>query len=204
MPARQLGEADARVGRRGRKAHRGQHVVRPERRLEQALEEIARLDACACPSARRYRSRRRAPPGTPAVRPPDPHRRASRRWCRDCGSPDARCAASRSAISGACFAMSEERSSVTWRVSAPISTMPFLTEMPSSPATPLISTSSDGLRQPHVQAWRSGSARRRAASPRPCARRAGGSRRRASAPSHRRMLPVSTPSSPARIAVRLS
>jgi hypothetical protein len=49
------------------------------------------------------------------------------------------------AIRGANFAMSEERSRVTWRAIAPISTIPFFTEIPSSPATPLISTSSEGL-----------------------------------------------------------
>ncbi len=43
VPPRQLREADARAGGRCRKAHRGQHVVRAERGIEQPLEEIVRL-----------------------------------------------------------------------------------------------------------------------------------------------------------------
>ena len=49
-----------------------------------------------------------------------------------------------SAISGACLAMSAERSASTWRVNAPISTYPFLTEIPDSPPMPLMSMRSFG------------------------------------------------------------
>ena len=40
--------------------------------------------------------------------------------------------------------MSEERSSVAWRVIAPISTVPFFDRNAVEPATPLMSTSSEG------------------------------------------------------------
>ena len=43
VPARQLGKADARVFARGRDAHRGEHFLRPQRRLEQSLEESVGL-----------------------------------------------------------------------------------------------------------------------------------------------------------------
>ena len=51
MAARELGEADAGVRRRGRNADRGQHVARAERGLEQALEEIVGLDRALALSA---------------------------------------------------------------------------------------------------------------------------------------------------------
>ena len=56
-----------------------------------------------------------------------------------------------SAISGACRAMSAERSASAWRVSAPISTVPFLTAMPAEPADAIQVDQKLRRRQPHVE-----------------------------------------------------
>src|SRR5258708_6899684 len=48
------------------------------------------------------------------------------------------------AIKGACLAIVSERSAWAWRVRAPISTAPLLTEMPSRPPMPLMSISKLG------------------------------------------------------------
>ena len=45
MPARQLGEAKPRAGPGHRYANRGEHVAGPERRFEQAFEELVRRNA---------------------------------------------------------------------------------------------------------------------------------------------------------------
>ena len=118
--------------------------LRPERGLEQALEEIVGLDRAL------------------AVRPGDldlaaERQQAGRQFgrrigegdraadaCRGCGSRRGRCAAWRARSAARASAMSAERSASAWRVSAPISTMPFFTAMPASPPTPLRSIRSFG------------------------------------------------------------
>jgi hypothetical protein len=131
MPARQLGEADARRPRSRRETHGAQHVMRPERGLEQALEEIPALTV-RLPFVPMMRSRRRAQRGRRQfggririgeraangaaiadrrMRDVRHRQRDQRRMFRDVGGALQR----------------------TWRVSAPISTMPSLTRIPSSP-----------------------------------------------------------------------
>ena len=127
VAAGELGEADAGVRGRGRHADRGQHVARPERGLEQALEEIVGLRRCACPcgpaistsppSASRQAGSSAAG-SAKAIEPPIVPRLRIAGWPM-CGMA--------SAISGACLAMSAERSASAWRASAPISTLPSLT-----------------------------------------------------------------------------
>ena len=103
MPARELRKADARLARRHRNADRGQHVARRRARSRTGPCRSRRPSPCACRKGPRSRPRHRARAGRRATRRPDRRRRSSRRWCRGCGSPDARYAAApwRSAARGA-------------------------------------------------------------------------------------------------------
>ena len=74
-------------------------------------EEVARRDRARARRRRRCAARHRAAAPSSAARRPDRHATGCRRWCRGCGSPDARHASSRSASTGKCRAITGEVSS---------------------------------------------------------------------------------------------
>ena len=142
------------------------------------------------------RPRRRAPAGTPATRPPDRRRRSSRRCV-----PRLRIAAMADVRHGERDQrrvpgdLGASARLAAWRVSAPISTMPFFDAMPVKPAHAVEVDQQLRRRQPHVerrdQALSAGQQPRLVGS-----RQQLDGVRRAISPWHRQMAPASRASLP--------
>ncbi len=92
-PARDLHEAGSRARRRDRQFHFHQHLIGRKRGRQRADEKIRRVDPAFAAHRLRAQPGRRARARWPASPRPDRHARGCRRWCRDCGSAGARCAA---------------------------------------------------------------------------------------------------------------
>ncbi len=201
MPPRQLREADARAAVRGRNAHRTQHLVRAQRRLEQSLEEISRLHGALPVRAdnvhlaiERHEARRQFR-GRVRVG------QATRRSSHDCGSPGG-------AICG--IALRDQRRDI-WR-SPPSAPAPRAassrrsrpcrsgSKCPSGPRMPLMSTSRVGWDKSHVQGGDQALPAGEQLCHRPCARQSRQGRVFERARLRiRRMLPVSPILAAARI-----
>ena len=140
----ELDEAAAPVVAEPRQADLGDHLAVAEVGGEDRLGTSRRPRSSGCRPRSARRSPHRAPAPARTTRPPGRHGRCSRRRCRACGSADARCCGRSSGRSLASGPPVTGFSKTTWRVSAPIASVPPSSRTPASPAMRLMSMSTAG------------------------------------------------------------